>query len=66
MDEAIDTVGLSEEQVQLIKEFVEFLRSRAQEMDRPEEESMDENIIFATHPSDVKGKLTREEIYDYL
>ena len=67
MIKAIDVGGLAWEKVQLVKEFVEFLRARAQEhIQEMQEEGEQEDIVFTTHPSGVKGKLTREEIYDYL
>jgi len=63
MARSINLEGLSEEQVRFIEAFVAFLRqyNRIQRADQNQEE-----VTFATHRSGVKGRLTREEIYDYL
>jgi len=63
MARTIEVEGLSEEQVKLVEEFVEFLRTKNRV--RPAEESQ-EDVTFKSWPLGVKGKITREEIYDYL
>ncbi len=60
--DTIDVKGLEEEETKLIQKLVDFLR---QKKSFPKKEEK-EKIEFATFPSGVKGKLTREEIYDYL
>ena len=63
MARTIKLEGLSEEQVKLVKEFVEFLKSRRKKVFVKKGE---EEIAFTTHRSGVKGRLTRDEIYDNL
>ena len=63
MARTIKLEGLSEEQVKLVEEFVEFLKSRRKV--HPVKERQ-EDITFRSWPLGVKGKITREEIYDYL
>jgi hypothetical protein len=70
----IDVRDLSEEEAQLVAEFVEFVRQRkkrvpqsarpaiAPESGRPAVEERP----FAAWPLGVQGTLTREEIYDHL
>jgi len=58
----IDVQGLPDEDVKLIEQFVRFLKLHAKKtVTAPEGD-----IGFAEWPLGVKGKLTREEIYDYL
>jgi hypothetical protein len=64
MAEAIDVHDLPEEEMKLLQKFIEFLREKAKGRGKATAER--EEIIFATWPLGVKGKLTREEIYDYL
>jgi hypothetical protein len=64
MADVIDVNGLPDEQVKLIREFVRFLKQQANEPGSPIEE--EETISFAEWTLGVKGRLTREEIYDYL
>ena len=64
MAEAIDVHDLPEEEIKLLQKFIEFLREKAKVRGKATAER--EEIIFATWPLGVKGKLTREEIYDYL
>lgn len=63
-NQIISLDGLSKEQIELIKEFVEFLRARAR-VNRGGRVKT-KKIAFATHPSNVKVDITREEIYDHL
>ena len=65
METAIDVHDLPEEDVKLIQDFVEFLREKEKTREVKKEEWEDE-VTFNAHPSDVIGKLTREEIYDHL
>jgi hypothetical protein len=64
MTDTIDLHDLPEDEVKLVKEFVEFLKRRVKM--RKEKIGEKEEIAFATWPLGVKGKLTRREIYDYL
>jgi hypothetical protein len=64
MAESIDVHDLPEEEVKFIKKLVDFLKEKAK-MRRTKAEKKEE-ILFATWPLGVKGKLTRREIYDYL
>ena len=46
---------------------MEFLRLRSEGKAKKRQRKNEGNQMdFATHRSAVKGKLTREEIYDYL
>jgi hypothetical protein len=64
MSQVIDVQGLPDEQVKLIEEFVRFLRVHAK---KPlTEPSREGEISFSEWPLGVKGKITRDEIYDYL
>jgi hypothetical protein len=58
----IDVQGLPDEHVRLIEAFVRFLKLHAEKGIMPPES----DVTFAEWPLGVKGKLTREEIYDYL
>jgi hypothetical protein len=70
MLKVIDLHNLPDEDVRLVEELVEFLEEKAKRKHTCREEKTiepkEEKINFATWPSDVIGKLTREEIYDYL
>ena len=60
----IDLHDLTEEEVRLVKDFVEFLKRRVKM--KKEKTGEKEEITFATWPLGVKGKLTRREIYDHI
>ncbi len=60
--ETIDVKGLEEEETKLIQKLVDFLREKRSVPKKEEKET----IEFAAFPLGVKGKLTREEMYDYL
>ncbi len=64
MRNTIDLHDLTEEETKLVKEFVEFLKKKAQAREKKDHKGKEP--IFATWPLGVKGKLTRREIYDYL
>ena len=64
MTEKIDVRDLPEDQVRLVREFVEFLRQKAKR--HPGREKDKEDISFAEWPLEVKGNLRRSEIYDHL
>lgn len=66
MADTIDVHDLSDDEVKFIQEFVEFLREKMKMKKIKAEKKEAEEITFATHRSDVIGKLTRREIYDYL
>jgi hypothetical protein len=66
MAEAIDVGDLPEEEAELVREFVQFLRERMERKKEAGKRATDEGITFGSWPLGVKGKLTREEIYDYL
>jgi len=67
MADTINVRDLLEEDVQLLERWVERLRAKARrEKQRSAEPEKREEPIFAVWPLGVKGKLTREEIYDYL
>jgi hypothetical protein len=67
MADTINVRGLPEKDVRLVERWVERLRSKARtNTPRPEGPEKNELPVFAIWPLGIKGKLTREEIYDYL
>ena len=65
--DAIDVKGLPEELACQLKQLVDLLKEnrtlqKAQDISLTNEEK----IEFGSFPLGVKGKVTREEIYDYL
>ena len=60
MANIIDIHDLKPEEMKLVEEFVEFLKNKQKKKNK------EEKVKFANWPLEVKGKLTREEIYDYL
>ncbi|MFH1648455.1 MAG: hypothetical protein ABIA11_01825 [Patescibacteria group bacterium] len=64
MADKIDVHDLPEEEVKFVQELVEFLRKKAKMREAKGKEK--EEVVFASWPLGVKGKLTRREIYDYL
>ncbi len=65
MANTINVRDLPEQDVQLLERWVERLRAKVKRQ-RAAERERKEEPNFATWPLGVKGKLTREEIYDYL
>ena len=65
MADTINVRDLPKEDVQLLERWVERLRAKVRRQRAAERESREEPD-FATWPLGVKGKLTRDEIYDYL
>lgn len=58
----VEVGDLTEEEAKMIEEFVNFLKAKRKGgAPRGKEE-----IAFRSWPLKVKGKLTREEIYDHL
>ena len=67
MADTINVRDLLEEDVQLLERWVERLRAKARrKKQRSAEPEKKEEAAFAVWPLGVKGRLTREEIYDYL
>jgi hypothetical protein len=67
MADTINVRDLLEEDVELLERWVERLRAKARrERQRSDEPEKHEEPAFAVWPLGVKGKLTREKIYDYL
>jgi hypothetical protein len=64
MPDAINVQDLTEEQVEALKKLVELFRKQKKK-GKPRQ-TEEEEYIFAARPSDVIGKLTREEIYEDL
>jgi len=58
----LDVHDLPEEEVKFVQKIIDLFRAR----EKMKEEKIEEKIEFATWPLGVKGKLTRQEIYDYL
>ena len=61
--ETLDLTGLTENDVQMLKELVEFLKHRPP---KHEETGTESKIEYRSWPLGVKGPITRKEIYDYL
>jgi len=65
MADTIDVRDLSDRDVEMLEKLVEFLREQAGK--RSEEPALkEEEFILGSRASDVKGKLTRKEIYEDL
>jgi hypothetical protein len=60
--EKLDLTGLSESDVQMVKDLVEFLKNRPA---KPEN-GTDRKAEYRSWPLGVKGPITRKEINDYL
>jgi hypothetical protein len=60
----LDLTGLTQQDIQIVREIVEALKARTAGKLQPKTETSD--IEFHTWPLGVKGKVTRDEIYDYL
>jgi len=65
MEDRIDVHDLPEQEIRLIREFVEFLREKGR-VKKQKKEGRKQRISFVAWPLGSKGKLTRREIYDYL
>lgn len=63
MPDVIDIHDLPNEDVQFIKKIVGFLREKANTKKTGEGKK---EVVFSFHDSNVIGKITRKEIYDYL
>ena len=63
--DTLDVRGLPDEKVGYLQQLIERWR---QETDHAPHtgQGTGEEIVFATHPSKVIGRLTRREIYDHL
>lgn len=59
--EKLEVEGLTEEEIKIVREFIDLIKARRAEKPRESEE-----IRFKSWPLKVNGRLTREEIYDYL
>jgi hypothetical protein len=65
--DSIDVHDLPEEQAELLAAFVAFLRQRRQRAEVSAPEALIRTAEpFATWPLGVKGRLTREDIYEHL
>jgi hypothetical protein len=70
METVLDVRDLPDERVEYLKNLITLWRKQNQ--DHPKEKSEkavkeeDRDIVFTAHPSKVIGRLTRQEIYDYL
>lgn len=58
----LDVHDLQEEEIKFVQRIIDSFRIRK----KTKEERVGEKINFSAWPLGVKGKLTREEIYDYL
>jgi len=65
MNSAIDTRGLREEDVQLLKQLAGLLRDREEAKKRGDDRGS-KKIVLGKHRSTVIGSLSREEIYEHL
>jgi hypothetical protein len=62
--DTIDVHDLTNDQIEALNALAEFYRQQAKRRKAEETREERENIVFATHPSNVIGKLTRREIYE--
>jgi hypothetical protein len=58
----LDVHDLPEDEVKVVQKVIDLFRIRG----KMKKEKIEEKIEFAVWPLGVKGKLTRQEIYDYL
>ncbi|MBW2063383.1 MAG: hypothetical protein JRJ03_00480 [Deltaproteobacteria bacterium] len=65
-DTLLDVSELEKEDIQFLKRLVEVLREQAKRKKAGAKEKDVDDKDFTAHPSDVMGKLSRREIYDYL
>ncbi len=61
--ETLDVNGLSETDVNLLRDLIERLKAKAQKRAEQPEERL---VQYRSWPLGVKGEVTRQEIYDYL
>ena len=61
----IDVHDLPEEEIRFVQNIINLLKER-ERIKKVEVGGEKEKIAFASWPLGVKGKLTRQEIYDYL
>ncbi|HSB04828.1 MAG TPA: hypothetical protein VLK23_06490 [Thermodesulfobacteriota bacterium] len=66
MEDRTDVHHLPDEEIKLVREFVEFLREKERMKRQQKKKGRKERIGFATWPLGIKSKLSRKEIYDYL
>lgn len=65
MADTLNVRGLPEQDVLLIERWVERLRTKAgRDRQRPDQAGEKDEPTLAVWPLGVKGKLTREDIYD--
>lgn len=58
---------LPQKRLEEVIDFIKFLREKETHDKINREEKIQDNVIFGTHHlGKIMGKLTREEIYDYL
>ena len=63
MVDSIDVHDLQDEDIKFVEKIVNLLRDKVIEN---EIKTGSEDIEFVTWPSDIKGKLSRDEIYAHL
>jgi hypothetical protein len=61
MGRTIDVGDLPPDKIRMVEEFAEFLKMREKER-----KGKKEHVTFSKWPLGVKGRLGREEIYEYL
>ncbi|MGC8490208.1 MAG: hypothetical protein ACP5SH_00585 [Syntrophobacteraceae bacterium] len=65
MADTLNVRGLSEQDVKIIERWVKGLRTRARSNEqRQDAAGKKDESTFAVWPLGVKGKLTRDDIYD--
>lgn len=62
--EKINLTGLDEEDMKLLKKLVDFLQAKARA--KKGGATAGPEISYRSWPLGVKGRITREEIYDFL
>lgn len=65
MPGTIDIHGLSQEEIETVRRFADFLREKAKD-EHQNPDHAEEDVEFSVWNSTVKGKITRKEIYDFL
>jgi hypothetical protein len=65
MSKVIDVSDLKESEIVVIQDLVKLLRNKSDKSIKSLKEE-NEEIVLKSFPSNVKCKITRKEIYDYL
>lgn len=72
METILDVQDLPEDRIEYLRNLIALWKKQdkcghhQEPADKQSTGDLDDDIVFATHPSKVIGPLTRNEIYDHL